>query len=197
VPPDIHPLLRERWSSRSFDPAHALGEDEVEQLLEAARWAPSAGNSQPWAFLVLGRGEDAHQRFVQTLSRGNAGWVPNASLVLVSLFKAGDDEDPTFTYSDYAEYDLGQSVAHLTFQASLMGLGVHQFAGFDHDAVAAGFGVPASWRVTTGIAVGRYLESRPGTGSASVDPTWDGRPRVRNALSTFVFTDRFGEPRWP
>ena len=73
-----------------------------------------------------------------------------------------------------------------------MGLGVHQFAGFDHEAVAERFAVPRSWRVTTGIAIGRY--TRPEVGS--VDPTWDGRDRVRNPLSTFVFTDRFGEPRW-
>jgi len=191
--PQIHPLLRERWSSRSFDPTYALGEDELEQLLEAARWAPSAGNSQPWAFLVFKRGEPAHQRFVETLSRGNTPWVPNASVVLVSLFKAGDDEDPSFTYSDYAEYDLGQSVAHLNIQASALGLGVHQFAGFDHDAVAREFGVPASWRVTTGIAVGRYARA----GDDSVDPRWDGRERVRNPLATFVFSERFGEPRWP
>ncbi|RNL75322.1 nitroreductase family protein [Nocardioides marmorisolisilvae] len=190
--PQIHPLLRERWSSRSFDPTHELDEGELEQLLEAARWAPSAGNSQPWAFLALKRGEQPHARFVQTLSRGNTPWVPNASVVLVSLFKAGDDEDPSFTYSDYAEYDLGQSVAHLTVQASALGLGVHQFAGFDHDAVAREFGVPANWKVTTGIAVGRYV----GPDEASVDAKWDGRERVRNPLSTFVFSERFGEPRW-
>lgn len=185
---DIHPLLRDRWSSRSFDPAYELGENELEQLLEAARWAPSAGNSQPWAFLALKRGEPAHQRFVQTLSRGNTAWVPNASAVLVSLYKSGDDEDPSITYSDYAEYDLGQSVAHLTVQAASMVLGVHQFAGFDHDAVATEFEVPPSWKVTTGIAIGRY--------AGSVDREWDGRERVRNPLPSFVFGEHFGEPRW-
>jgi nitroreductase len=186
--PEIHALLRERWSSRSFDPTHELDEGTLEQLLEAARWSPSAGNSQPWAFLVFRRGEPAHQRFVKTLSRGNSVWVPNASAALVSVFRAGDDEDPTLTYIDYAEYDLGQSVAHLTIQAQSLGLGVHQFAGFDHDAVAAEFDVPPAWKVTTGIAVGRY--------AGSVDPEWDGRERVRNPLSTFVFSERFGEPRW-
>jgi nitroreductase len=184
----LHPLLRDRWSSRSFDPTHDLDDEDLRQLLEAARWAPSAGNSQPWGFLVFGRGEPAHQRFVRTLSRGNSVWVPNASAVLVSLFRSGDDEDPSLTYSDYAEYDLGQSVAHLTVQAQSMGLGVHQFAGFDHGAVAAEFGVPEAWQVTTGIAVGRY--------AGSVDREWDERERVRNPLSTFVFSERFGEPRW-
>ena len=190
--PALHPLLRERWSSRSFDPAHELADDELVRLLEAARWAPSAGNSQPWAFLVLKRGEAGHGRFAATLSRGNTSWVPKASVVLVSLFKNGDDEDPDLTYSDYAEYDLGQSVAHLTVQAQSMGLGVHQFAGFDHDAVATGFAVPPNWKVTTGIAVGRYA----GPADGSVDPTWDGRERVRRPLSTFAFGGRFGESRW-
>jgi nitroreductase len=183
--PEIHELLRERWSSRSFDPTHVLDEESLEQLLEAARWSPSAGNSQPWAFLVSRRGEPAHERFIETLSRGNSGWVPNASAVLVSLFRVGDDEDPTFTYSDYAAYDLGQSVAHLTVQAAALGLGVHQFAGFDHDAVARGFGVPASWQVTTGLAIGRYADEVP-----------EERPRGRNPLSTFVFSEQFGRPRW-
>ena len=183
--PEIHPLLRDRWSSRSFDETHVLDDDVLEQLLEAARWSPSAGNSQPWAFLVSLRGEPGHDRFIETLSRGNSGWVPGASAVLVSLFKSGDDEDPSFTYSDYAAYDLGQSVAHLTVQAAALGLGVHQFAGFDHDAVAQEFAVPLSWQVTTAIAVGRYPDEVPAE-----------RPRGRNPLSTFVFSEQFGRPRW-
>lgn len=185
--PQLHPLLRERWSSRAFDASHEISEDELRRLLEAARWSPSAGNSQPWAFLVLRRGEPGHQRFLGTLSRGNTSWVPDAGAVLVSLFRAGDDEDPSLTYSDYAAYDLGQSVAHLTVQAAALGLGVHQFAGFDHAAVAHLFEVPPAWQVTTGIAVGRYVERDPA----------DERPRGRNPLSAIAFGERFGEPRWP
>lgn len=186
--PLIDPLLRDRWSSRSFDPLHVLEDEELRQLLEAARWAPSAGNSQPWAFLAFRRGEPGHRRFVETLSRGNTGWVPNASALLVSLFRAGDDEDPSVTYSDYAAYDLGQSVAHLNAQAQSMGLGMHQFAGFGHAAVADSFDVPRAWTVTTGVAIGRY--------AGSVDVEWDTRDRVRNELSAFVFSDTFGSPRW-
>lgn len=184
--PALHPLLRERRSSRSFEESHELSDADLRLLLEAARWTPSAGNSQPWAFLVFRRGEGAHERFVQTLSRGNASWVPAASAVLVSLFRAGDDDDPSFTYSDYAAYDLGQSVAHLTVQAAALGLGVHQFAGFDHEAVTREFAVPPAWQVTTGIALGRYAAD-----AAEV------RERGRNPLSSFVFSERFGEPRWP
>jgi nitroreductase len=191
--PSLHPLLRDRFSTRLFDAGHILDDDELGLLLEAARWSPSAGNSQPWAFLVTRRGDEANRKFNATLSRGNTAWVPAASAVLVSLHRVGDDEDPRLVYSDYAAYDLGQAVAHLTVQASSMGLHVHQFAGFDHDAVAAAFGVPASWKVTTGIAIGRRLDD---AGIAVADAALREReeqPRVRKELAEFVFAGRFGE----
>ncbi|HEX4191180.1 MAG TPA: nitroreductase family protein [Marmoricola sp.] len=190
---EIHPFLRDRWSTRLFDPDYELDEADLTRLLEAARWAPSAGNSQPWAFLTTLRGDAGHELFVETLSRGNSGWVPTASAVLVSLYRRGADEDPTLTYSDYAAYDLGQAVAHLTVQAQTMGLSVHQFAGFDHDAVAAAFEVPPAWAVTTGIAIGRHASGR-----ADADPSLvlrEQRPRERNELDSFVFGAQFGEPR--
>ncbi|HET6152848.1 MAG TPA: nitroreductase family protein [Marmoricola sp.] len=190
---EIHPFLRDRWSTRIFDPAYVLEEGDLARLLEAARWAPSAGNSQPWAFLTTLRGDAGHGLFVETLSRGNSGWVPTASAVLISLYRQGDDEDPTLTYSDYAAYDLGQAVAHLTVQAQTMGLSVHQFAGFDHDRVAEAFGVPAAWAVTTGIAIGRHAP-----GHIDADPSLlerEKRPRERNELDSFVFGARFGVPR--
>lgn len=190
--PPIHPLLRDRWSTRLLDRTHVLADAELDTLLEAARWAPSAGNSQPWAFLVARRGDTAHQQLVPTLSRGNSTWVPTASAVLVSVHRIGDDEDPALTYSDYAAYDLGQSVAHLTVQAQSMGLAVHQFAGFDHDAVTELFGVPAAWKVTTGVAVGRYADPAV----VPADPGLlerEQRPRVRKEQVEFVFGARFGE----
>jgi nitroreductase len=182
---DIHPLLRDRVSRRSFDVDHVLAEEDLGRLLEAARWAPSAGNSQPWSFLVARRGEPAFDRMTALLSRGVAAWAPAASALVLTLHRVGHDEDPTMTYSDYAAYDLGQAVAFLTVQAQAMGLAVHQFAGFDHAAMAEAFGVPDSWELTTGIAVGR----RP---AALAD---DGA-RTRNDVAEFVFTDRYGEPRW-
>lgn len=191
--PEIHPLLRERWSTRLFDPSHELGDADLAQLLEAARWSPSAGNSQPWAFLVARRGDAAHEVLVGTLSRGNRSWVPQASVVLVSLHRIGDDEDPALTFSDYAAYDLGQAVAHLSVQAQAMGLAVHQFAGFDHDAVAEVFDVPPAWKVTTGIAIG--LHAHPD--DIEPDPALlerEQRPRVRKEIEEFAYGRTFGAP---
>ncbi len=191
---EIDPLLRDRWSPRVYDPAHELGDEELAVLLEAARWSPSAGNSQPWAFLVARRGEPAHVALMEALSRGNSSWVPAASAVLISLHKVGDDEDPSLVFSDYAAYDLGQAVAHLTVQAQAMDLHTHQFAGFDHGRVAELFRVPAAWKVTTAIAIGR----RPAD-LADADPVLlerDSAPRTRKDLADFVFSDQFGAPRW-
>lgn len=184
APTALHDLLLNRRSVRTFDPSHELDERELSMVLEAARWAPSAGNSQPWSFLVGRRGDHTHQRLVGRLSRGNLSWVPAAGAVLVSLHQvtSGPEED-ALTYSDHAAYDLGQAVAHLSVQALDLGLAVHQFAGFDHDGVAADFGVPRHWRVTTAIAIGRPLPS-----------TADDRPRGRRPLADFVYAETFGRP---
>ena len=187
---DLTPLLRDRWSPRSFDPAHQIGDDELRLLLRAAQWSPSAGNSQPWAFLVARRGDESHLTLVETLSRGNVGWVPQASVVLVTVAHTGTGDEPDApSYSDYADYDLGQAVAHLTVQASALGLDVHQFAGFDHAVVTEAFGVPSYFTVKTGIAIGRHLEPEDG-GLRQ----WESRERTRRDLDEFAFARKWGEP---
>jgi nitroreductase len=155
--PSLHPLLASRWSPTTFDPVHKLTRAEVELLLEAARWAPSAGNSQPWAFIVGCRGDAVHARLVRHLARSSARWAPTASLLLANLAHRYV-EDTDWEYSEFAHYDLGQAIAHLTFQARALGLFVRQFRAFDRDGVAAEFGVPAHWEVTTMAAVGRLPE---------------------------------------
>lgn len=153
----LHPLLAERWSPTSFDPAHKLSESEVATLLEAARWAPSAGNSQPWAFIVGCRGDDVHRRLVGHLAKSSARWAPGASLLLANLAHRFV-EDTDWEYSEFSHYDLGQAVAHMTFQARAMGLYVRQFRAFDQAAIAAEFAVPAHFEVTTMAAIGALPE---------------------------------------
>ena len=195
--PTLHPLLRERRSSRSFDATHVLGESTLTSLLEAARWAPSAGNSQPWSFVVALRDDPVHQRMVPLLSRGTASWAPAASTLVLTLHRTGHDEDPAMTFSDYAAYDLGQAVASLTVQAQALGLQVHQFAGFDHAGIAAEFAVPPSWAVTTVLAIGQSAERVEGRGAGEGPPTNGHVRRERKELAEFVFSERYGVPRWP
>lgn len=189
----LHPLLQDRWSTRVFDPEHELTDEQLTTVLQAARWSPSAGNSQPWAFLVCRRGDDSHRRFVPALSRGNSWWVPRASAVLIACHRTGSEPDSDLRWPEYAPYDLGQAVAHLTVQAAALGLDVHQFAGLDRAAVAAEFAVPAHWAVATGVAIGR---AAPVSTIEQQEPSLaqrERRPRHRKPLSDFVFASRFGE----
>jgi nitroreductase len=168
----LHPLLSSRWSPTTFDPAYKLPRADIELLLEAARWAPSAGNSQPWAFIVGCRGDDVHQRLVRHLAGSSARWAPSASLLLANLSHRFVEETD-WEYSEFAQYDLGQAIAHLTFQARALELFVRQFRAFDREAVAAEFDVPEHWEVTTMAAVGRLPE---GVGQVSQRPARDRRP---------------------
>lgn len=182
----LTPLLSQRWSPTIFDPDHEVTDDELALILLAAQWAPSAGNSQPWAFVVCRRGDHHHERFTKFLSRGNAGWVPRASLVLVTLAQiATEPGGDSPSYSDYAEYDVGQAAAHLTVQATSMGYGVHQFAGFDHNGVAREFEIPDHLRVMTGIAIGRHGSPEQVAAADPREQEREQRVRGRRELRLF------------
>src|SRR5438093_5579699 len=150
---ELHPLLAERWSPRGFDPSHELGGEDLAVLLEAARWAPSPQNSQPWRFLVTRRGEPAHDRLFAALAPGNQAWAGAASaLILVAARIAGDDGRP----QPWALYDTGQAVAALVTQAQADGLSVHQMGGFDTGAVRAELGLGENLTPVVVVAVGRH-----------------------------------------
>jgi nitroreductase len=160
----LHPLLSSRWSPLRFDHTHELGTDDVALLLEAARWAPSAGNSQPWAFVVGRRGDQVHERLVGRLYPSALRWAPTAALLVANLSHRLV-ESTDWEYSEFAHYDLGQAVAHLTLQAQALGLGVRQFRAFDREGLATDFDVPDHWEVTSMAAIGR-----PDPGVAAPSP---------------------------
>lgn len=164
----LHPLLASRSSPTRFAPGRKLSAAEVESLIEAARWAPSAGNSQPWAFIVGCRGSDVHTRLGAHLTGSSARWAPDASLLVANLAHVRV-EGTDWPFSEFAHYDLGQAVAHMTIQAQALGLHARQFRAFDRDGVAQAFAIPAHWEVTTMTAFGvaREVPARPkrrGTG---------------------------------
>ncbi|NUQ31941.1 MAG: nitroreductase family protein [Dermatophilaceae bacterium] len=191
-PETLTPLLRDRESVLVYDRAHTLSPDALRAILEAARWSPSAGNSQPWGFIVGLRGDDTHAAMVELLSSANQVWAPSASAIILTLHQVATDEDHEIAYSDYAMFDLGQAVAHITVQARSMGLQVRQFGGFDHRAAAEVFAVPPHWAVTTGIALG--LPAGPDDDAEM--PEWIRTrarlPRSRLPLEAFVHSGKFG-----
>lgn len=168
------PVLQQRWSPRHFDPQHVLADDDVAVLLEAARWAPSAGNSQPWAFEPVLRGGARWADLMETLAGSARAWVTGAGLVVVNLAHMLV-EDTDWEYSEFSAYDLGQAVAHLTIQAQAMGLSCRQFRAFDKERVTALLEVPTHWEVMTMTAVGRALPDAPappGTGDRVRSVRW-------------------------
>jgi nitroreductase len=153
----IHPLLAARFSPYKFDSAGTVDDQALELLLEAARWAPSAGNSQPWGFLPVRPGEPGYDRVVPYLAGSSARWALDAGLLLVTLTRRWVD-DPEIGYSEFAEHDLGQAVAHLTVQAQAMGLAAHQFRAFDLDGLTAELRPNPGWEIVAMLAVGRAAE---------------------------------------
>ena len=179
----VHPLLAERWSPRGFDPRHQVSDDQVTALLEAARWAPSAGNSQPWRFLVAHRGEQAHTQLFGALAPGNQAWAGAASaLVLVAARTAGDDGRP----QPWALYDTGQAVAALVTQAQADELSVHQMGGFDTAAVRAGFGLAEALTPVVVLAIGR----RDSSGLPGPLAAREAAPRTRHPVSGLLLPAR-------
>lgn len=168
---ELHPLLASRWSPTSFDDTAEVTPAAVDSLLEAARWAPSAGNSQPWAFIAARRGARDHARLCAHLTKGSAAWAPSAALLVANLRHA-HVEGTDWEFSEFSSYDLGQAVAHMTVQAQALGLAVRQFRAFDRSGIAAEFSVPPHWEVTTMSAIGHVPpDVDPGARSSSVDGT--------------------------
>lgn len=149
----VDPLVAGRWSPRGFDPVEVLSPDEIGSLLEAARWSPSASNSQPWRFVVAPRGSVDHARIAAALEGSNALWAPHAALLVVACARSADDSGRPLRW---AMYDLGQSVAWMTVQAESMGLSVHQMAGFDREAVTQSLVLPDHVEPVTVVAIGRF-----------------------------------------
>lgn len=144
-------VLAERWSTRVFDPETPIDEAALRSALEAARWAPSGMNYQPWRLIVARRGSEAFSRVVSALMGFNQAWAPNAGALIVALAetRTEDGEDRT-----WALYDTGQAVAHFTVQAHAGGLATHQMGGFVADDLRAAFDIEPRFVPVTVIAVG-------------------------------------------
>lgn len=130
----------QRWSTRAFDPDGVVTDEQLTTVLEAARWAPSASNTQPWRFVVARRGTPEHDTILAGLIASNQVWAQAASVLMVNIAKT---TDASGTPMRWAEYDLGQSVAHLSLQAQLLGLHTHQMGGIYPDALRDSFGLSA------------------------------------------------------
>jgi nitroreductase len=186
----IHELLRKRWSPRAFAD-RPLSAEGIRRLFEAARWAPSSYNEQPWSFVIADKSDqDAYDAIAACLLDANRVWAERAPLLGIAAARL------TFARNDkpnlHAAYDLGQAMAHLTFQATAMDLYVHQMAGFDPEIARRNLRIPEEFQPLTAFAVG-YL-GRPNNLPNHLKEIELGTRR-RKPLSDFLFFGRWGHPQ--
>jgi nitroreductase len=148
----LHPVLAQRWSPRAFN-GHAVEAEKIYRLLEAARWSPSASNEQPWRFIIGFKGDVTYQKLFDTFIEFNQLWTTTAPVLVLCIADTMSTKNPGKPNPTYA-YDLGQAVAHLSFQAHADGLYVHQMSGFDIQKAELAFEVPDRFKVISAVAIG-------------------------------------------
>jgi nitroreductase len=185
----LHPVLADRWSTRAYD-GSPVDDAALTALLEAARWAPSAMNAQPWRFLVGRLGVDGPdatwQAISDSLAEGNRLWADRASVLVVATARTSD---PDGTSRAVAPFELGLAVAQLSMQAHADGLHVHQMGGFNADVLRFTLNVPDDFTPYVVLAIGRrgaddhlpeFLRER------------EAAPRERLPLAEIAFAGTWG-----
>jgi nitroreductase len=185
----VHQLIRDRWSPRAFSDK-AIPQDVLRSLFEAARWAPSSSNQQPWAYIVATKDDKENfDKMLGVLVEFNAGWAKNAAALAIAVAEL------TFTQNNTpnrnAQYDTGAASALLSVEATARGLAVHQMAGFDPEKARQTFGIPAGWEPIAALAIGY-----PGDPDSLPAKLKDRElaPRTRKPLSEFVMAGHWGHP---
>lgn len=148
----INPLILNRWSPRSMT-GEALNDDDIMSLFEAARWAPSSYNNQPWRFIYAKRNTEHWDRFFNLLAEGNKNWTKNAALLVVVISRKNFEfnEKPAITH----QFDAGSAWENLALEASSRGIVAHGMQGFDYEKAGVDLGVPHDFEVMAMIAIGK------------------------------------------
>jgi len=149
---DIEPIFINRWSPRAMS-GEDVSQNDIARLIEAARWAPSAYNEQPWRFLYCHRNTEHWPKFFDLLVEFNQQWTRNAGALFVVISKTTFDHDgkPNPTHS----FDAGAAWQNLALQGTKMGLVVHGMAGFDAEKARKTLNIPPEYEVEAMIAVGK------------------------------------------
>ncbi len=183
----IHPLIQARWSPRAYAD-RPVEPEKILSLLEAARWAPSGGNGQPWHFIVGVRGQSAtHGKLVEAIKEGNLPWAAQAPVLMLTVAKTVTSSGRPHTH---AFHDVGLAVANLTFQATALDLHVHQMGGFNPEKARELFAIPEGFDPVTMLAIG-YL-GEPDT-LEERHRERELTPRTRRPLAEFVFEEEWGK----
>lgn len=187
--PTAYPVLdviAQRYSPRAFDAERPIPADVARSMLEAARWASSSRNGQPWHFILVDQDDPKRDAAFDCFKLGNQGWV---SLAPLWVFTVVSKAFPDGRDNRYAWHDLGLAVQNMILQGMAHDVYARQLAGIYHEKVAALFNVPAAYEVVTGIAFGY----RGAIHNLPEDKrTTESLPRQRHPLRDFVFSGEWG-----
>jgi len=179
----VLPVFLERWSTRSFAPRE-VSKADLHRIFEAARWAPSSNNEQPWRYIVGLRGTETHEKIAASLMGFNQAWAGKAPVLMVGLAKArmGQNGSP----NHFAFHDLGAASASMVLQAAALGLATHQMGGVDRDKVRALLEIPEDYQIAAAIALG-YQDDPDALGNEELIKR-ELAPRSRKGLDEIVFS---------
>lgn len=181
---NINPIFVNRWSPRSMT-GEEISHDDLMGLFEAARWAPSSYNNQPWRFIYAKRNTENWDKIYSLMVEGNKNWAKNASVLVVVVSRKDFEynEKPARTY----QFDAGSAWENLALEATSRGLATHAMQGFDYDKAKVDLEVPENFDVMAMIAIGKrgQKESLPSNLQKNEYPT-DRKP-----LEEIVMEGRF------
>jgi nitroreductase len=180
----VLPVIHERWSSRSFADRE-VSQETLEKVFEAARWAASSFNEQPWRYLVGRRGDGTWQKIFAALGDFNKKWAQTAPVLILGAARTHFSHNGAENL--YAVYDLGAASSYLTLEAAALGLKSHQMAGFDQEAARKAFGIPDEYAIGAVIALG--YQGEPAALGDAVLIEREIAARTRKPLDEIVFSE--------
>jgi nitroreductase len=179
----ILPIILERWSPRAFSDRY-VNPTDLKKVFEAARWAPSSYNEQPWRYFVGQRESRTWNKIFSALVPFNQEWAANAAVLILGVARTrfAHNDSP----NNYAIHDLGAADAFITLQAAALGLHTHQMAGFDWVKAREAFQIPDTYAMGSVMALG--YQADPSTLPNLRYQSQEQMPRSRKPLSEFVLT---------
>ena len=183
----VQDVIRNRWSPRAFSDK-PVPPEVLRSLFEAARWAPSSNNEQPWAFLVATKDDTENfEKSLGALVEFNANWAKKAPVLVIAVARLAFAKNKAPNRN--AQYDVGAASLQLALEATARGLVVHQMAGFDPETAKEAYDIPEGWEPIAAMAIGY-----PGDASSLPEPyqTREKAPRTRKPIREFVMSGQWG-----
>ncbi len=187
----VHDLIRQRWSPRAFSD-RPVSPEALRQVFEAARWAASSFNEQPWSFIVATKDDpQAHQAALNCLTERNQQWARHAPVLILTVVSRNFAHNSQLNRC--REHDLGLAAGNLSVQATALGLVVHQMGGVNLEQVRHTYQVPDTHEPFSAIAIGYPGGEAEIARLPEVFHEAEAAPRTRKPLDQMVFSSRFGQ----